>query len=190
MAQRVVFNAYPYQVRIRSAIRRYPLARVHRGCTSGAVRLKLVAFFLVEEVLMKKTILVFSSWLLVWYPTVGSAQTNGEDSVRGDAGYTNVNKCLRASQVRSFEVLSDRMVLLKGRGGRIWLSRLPRLCKGLQKNMAIRTSRNSSRLCANARFQARDRGMGIEVGASASCSFGYFESLSSEQAALIRREQG
>ena len=136
-----------------------------------------------------KAILFFSGWVLAGYSIPGFTQTLGKDSSPGDAGYTNVNKCLRANQVRSFEVLSDRMVLLKGRGGRIWLSRLPRLCKGLQKDMAIRISRNSSRLCANARFQARDRGVGIEVGASASCSFGYFESLSPEQATLIKREQ-
>lgn len=105
-------------------------------------------------------------------------------------GESRVEKCLRARQVRSYEVLSDRLLLLRGRGGRYWLSRLPKACKGLHKNMAIRISRNSSRLCAHSRFQARDRTMGIEVGASASCSFGEFESLSVEQAALIRREQG
>ncbi|NKB97139.1 MAG: hypothetical protein GKR90_01375 [Pseudomonadales bacterium] len=145
---------------------------------------------------MLRTILRSMSIVLVLSCAVPTAadQLDGESTSEKSSNvtepaYMRIEECVLAKQIKTIEAISTRLLLLKGRKQDYWLNRLPKECRGLQKDMSISYSRRGSRVCAHTRFEARHRSSELDIGASASCSFGRFERVSVEQVTMLRRSQ-
>ena len=94
--------------------------------------------------------------------------------------------CLYARDVKQFEILDNKHLLLIGRLDRRWVSRLKTQCSGLRKNMVISVSRFGSQICANDRITATSRGAVRGEGPVANCLLGQFEPVSLEQVAQLK----
>ena len=94
--------------------------------------------------------------------------------------------CLSSRQVRNIEIISDKLVVLKGTHNRYWINQLPQKCVGLDDNMVLRTETFGHRICRNDRFEASepfDSGPFV-----AECRWGMFEPAALEQIAMIKSE--
>jgi len=95
--------------------------------------------------------------------------------------------CLYARDVKQFEILDNKHLLLIGRFDRRWLNRLKTQCAGLRKNMVLNVSRFGSQICANDRITATSRGAVRGEGPTANCLLGQFEPVTLEQVAQLKK---
>ena len=103
------------------------------------------------------------------------------DPVLGEA-----QTCLRSREIKTIEILSDKVLVIKGSHGRYWLNRLTHACAGLGRNMILKLGSFGNQVCANDRFQAFEpHDVGIFA---AECRWSKFEPAAIEQIAMIKSE--
>ena len=64
-------------------------------------------------------------------------------------------ECLSTRHVRNFDILNDKLVILKGTHDRFWINRLPVACLGLKSDMVLKVELFGSRICNNDWFRDR-----------------------------------
>ncbi len=100
--------------------------------------------------------------------------------------YSDSVTCLRRDAYQQVEVLDRAHLLFKGRRGKFWLNRLRRACIGLHRSDTLAFEMRDSRLCDLDTFSGIDSFGGRYDRSSARCSLGKFETISPEQAALLK----
>ena len=60
----------------------------------------------------------------------------------------NGTRCLSLSQYDSVQIVSDRLLLFKGQGKKVWANELPRPCPGMHKNDVLVFDLRSSQVCS------------------------------------------
>ena len=100
--------------------------------------------------------------------------------------YSDSVSCLRRDTYQKVEVLNREYLLFKGHRGRYWLNRLRSACIGLRRSDTLAFEMRDSRLCDLDTFSGIGSfGRGFER-TSARCSLGKFETISPEQAELLK----
>ena len=95
-------------------------------------------------------------------------------------------KCVSSRQVRNIEVLSDKLLILKGTHNRYWINQLPKKCVGLDDKMVIKVELFGNQICRNDRFEASEP---FNIAPFvAQCRWGMFEPAALEQVAMIKSE--
>ncbi len=123
------------------------------------------------------------------YADATSAATEaGESDVLKEISPMEIEtvNCLRVRQIKSLDVVGDQMVVVRGSHERYWLSRLPTRCTGANRDMYVSLDVRGSSICRNDTFSLTQRG--IPSGFRTSCNFGDFESISVEQAELLKQD--
>lgn len=95
-------------------------------------------------------------------------------------------RCISTYMYDSMEVLDDRHVLFKGRGGKLWLNQLRSRCVGLRQHSIPVIRLRDSQVCDMDTFQAMDSMLGVWQRTSAHCSLGTFTPITPEQADTVR----
>ena len=100
--------------------------------------------------------------------------------------YSESVTCLLRDTYQQVEVLDREHLLFKGRRGKHWLNRLRRACIGLRRSDTLAFDMRDNRLCNLDSFSSMGSfGRGLER-TSARCSLGKFETISPEQAELLK----
>lgn len=100
--------------------------------------------------------------------------------------YSESETCLATFQYDRVEVLDQQRVLFVGRGGKVWLNELRRVCPGLRRRHALRFDIRGSRVCALDSFRAVETRLGGIDEVSGVCVLGEFQLISEAQAEAIR----
>lgn len=100
--------------------------------------------------------------------------------------YSESETCLATFQYDRVEVLDQQRVLFVGRGGKVWLNELRRVCPGLRRRHALRFDIRGSRICALDSFRAVETRLGGIDEVSGVCVLGEFQLISEAQAEAIR----
>ena len=100
--------------------------------------------------------------------------------------YSDSVTCLHRDAYTDVEVLNRELLLFHGRRDKVWLNRLRRACIGLRRNDALAFEMRNSRLCDLDTFSSVDTFGGPLGRTSARCSLGKFETVSPEQAQLLK----
>ena len=104
-------------------------------------------------------------------------------SIQADEGG---EACIYARDIKQFEILSDEVILLRGKFDKYWINRLGSRCAGLRKNMIVQVDRYGSQMCANDRFSAHSRGP-FNDGPATTCRFGAFEEVVAAQVLVLKQ---
>ena len=74
-----------------------------------------------------------------------------------NAAYVKPSRCLSAAQYQRVEIVSDRLLVFHGRGGKAWLNVLPLRCAGLRTDSMLSIERRDFRVCARDRVRGASR---------------------------------
>ena len=70
-----------------------------------------------------------------------------------DSAYVDDVRCLAVGRYRQVDILNDRALVFRGRGGRAWINLLPRPCPGLRRDMVLAIETRGSRICNRDQFR-------------------------------------
>lgn len=101
-----------------------------------------------------------------------------------DAAYADNVRCLATGRYRQVDILNDRVLVFRGRGGRAWINLLPRRCPGLRRDMVLAIETRGSRICYRDQFRGMPR-IGPEA-ATGFCSLGTFRPVDADNLDAIR----
>ena len=101
-----------------------------------------------------------------------------------DAAYADDVRCLASGRYRQVDILNDRVLVFRGRGGRAWINLLPRPCPGLRRDMVLAIETRGSRICSRDLFRGMPR-LGPEA-ATSFCSLGTFRPVEADNLDAIR----
>ena len=101
-----------------------------------------------------------------------------------DAAYADDVRCLATGRYRQVDILNDRVLVFRGRGGRAWINLLPRPCPGLRRDMVLAIETRGSRICSRDLFRGMPR-IGPEATTSF-CSLGTFRPVDADNLDAIR----
>ncbi|MCZ6619773.1 MAG: DUF6491 family protein [Gammaproteobacteria bacterium] len=141
--------------------------------------------------------MVLFAWFVLGAGAAGAAEPAATDKVSKaerleailnetlpESEYRDTTRCLPTSHYRKIEILSDRYLIFRGRGERVWINRLRNRCHGLRKNQILVFKRFGMNLCGTDQVTGRDRGFGI--GGSATCMLGEFEEINERRADALK----
>ncbi|MEM7079103.1 MAG: hypothetical protein AAF513_10790 [Pseudomonadota bacterium] len=94
-------------------------------------------------------------------------------------------RCLALRQIKRFEIMNTELLLMHGRADKMWVSKMPKKCSALRKNMLVSLELFGSQICKNDRFKAQDRG--FTSGFFTTCRLGSFEPVTTEQVVMLRQ---
>ena len=100
--------------------------------------------------------------------------------------YSDSVTCLHRDAYEDVEVINRELLLFHGRRDKVWLNRLRRACIGLRRNDTLAFDMRNARLCDLDTFSSIDSFGGPMQRTSARCSLGKFETISPEQAELLK----
>ena len=101
-----------------------------------------------------------------------------------DSAYVDDVRCLAVGRYRQVDILNDRALVFRGRGGRAWINQLPRPCPGLRRDMVLAIETRGSRICSRDQFRGMPR-IGPEA-ATGFCSLGTFRPIEADNLDAIR----
>ena len=101
-----------------------------------------------------------------------------------DSAYVDDVRCLAVGRYRQVDILNDRALVFRGRGGRAWINLLPRRCPGLRRDMVLAIETRGSRICSRDQFRGMPR-IGPEA-ATGFCSLGTFRPVEADNLDAIR----
>lgn len=101
-----------------------------------------------------------------------------------DEAYVDDVRCLAAGRYRQVDILNDRVLVFRGRGGRAWINLLPRPCRGLRRDMVLAIETRGARICSRDQFRGMPR-IGPEA-ATGFCSLGTFRPVEADNLDAIR----
>ena len=100
-----------------------------------------------------------------------------------DDAYVKSSRCLSPSRYRRIEIMNDRVVVFRGRGGDVWVNFLANRCLGLGPDMIVSVEKHGMRLCSRDRFRGLPR---LRGGAgSMPCVLGDFHRVAAESVGAI-----
>ena len=101
-----------------------------------------------------------------------------------DSAYVDDVRCLAVGRYRQVDILNDRVLVFRGRGGRAWINLLRRPCPGLRRDMVLAIETRGSRICSRDQFRGMPR-IGPEA-ATGFCSLGTFRPIEADNLDAIR----
>ena len=101
-----------------------------------------------------------------------------------DSAYVDDVRCLAVGRYRQVDILNDRALVFRGRGGRAWINLLRRPCPGLRRDMVLAIETRGSRICSRDQFRGMPR-IGPEA-ATGFCSLGTFRPVEADNLDAIR----
>ena len=101
-----------------------------------------------------------------------------------DSAYVDDVRCLAVGRYRQVDILNDRVLVFRGRGGRAWINLLRRPCPGLRRDMVLAIETRGSRICSRDQFRGMPR-LGPEA-ATGFCSLGTFRPVEADNLDAIR----
>ena len=107
------------------------------------------------------------------------------EPLEGEA-YSEAESCLPTYAYDRIEILDQQRVLFVGRGGKVWLNELRRVCPGLRRRHTLQFDIRGSRLCSLDSFRAVEARLGGVDQVSGVCVLGEFQQISEAQAEAIR----
>lgn len=116
-----------------------------------------------------------------------------QETVSADE-YRETANCLRQQDYRSVDILNQEYLLFR-KGSTYWLNRLRHRCVSLHRTMLLTfEKRGTTRICAGDPFYVSDRldfdrgfsPTGRPLASHGTCFLGTFESITAEQAVLLR----
>ena len=102
-----------------------------------------------------------------------------------NAAYVKEARCLATSRYRQVEIVTDRLLVFRGRADRAWINLLPRRCPGLRRDMVLAIEVRSARVCARDQFRGMPR-IGTQTGTSF-CILGAFHPVEADNLDSIQR---
>lgn len=102
-----------------------------------------------------------------------------------DSAYVDDVRCLATGRYRQVDIVSDRILVFRGRGGRAWINLLPRRCPGLRRDMVLAIQVRGARACSRDQFRGMPR-LSPDA-ATGFCSLGVFHRVEADNLDAIRR---
>ena len=114
-------------------------------------------------------------------PPGALAQDSEEEPVIDE----NTERCISLRRLRSTDVINDRTIIFRLRGGEIFLNILPRTCPGLGREKRISYSTNVNAICEIDHIAVLHAGAG-NMFEGARCRLGVFHRISADDAKAIK----
>ena len=97
----------------------------------------------------------------------------------------NTQRCINLRRLRSTDVINDRTIIFRLRGGEIYLNIVPRTCPGLGRERRISYSSNVNAICEIDHVAVLHAGAG-NMFEGARCRLGVFHRISDDDAKAIK----
>ena len=102
----------------------------------------------------------------------------------GDDDYTETSRCLSSGKYRQIDVMTNQILVFRGRGDDVWLNILRTRCLGLEPDMIPTIERRGMRVCSRDQFRGTSRFR--DQGESMPCTLGEFHRTRPANIAAIR----
>ena len=97
-------------------------------------------------------------------------------------------RCIRVSRIDRTEIIDNQRIAFHMRGGDIYLNRLDRECRNLDRGQPFTYSTSTGNLCSSDFITLLDR-FGLELRRGLSCGLNVFEPIDEEQLAMLKGEE-
>lgn len=115
------------------------------------------------------------------------AMANAQDDA-GEPVDRSETRCIRVSAIDRIEIVDDRNLAFHMRNGDIYLNRLDRACRGLDRGRPYSYRASGGRLCSvDAISMIDDRPFDLTSGSS--CGLGEFSPIDEESLAILKGEE-
>jgi hypothetical protein len=94
--------------------------------------------------------------------------------------------CIDLIRIQSTEIIDNRRIVFRMRGGQLFLNTLPIACPGLRRNEPYMVKAHGSQLCDLDILTVLNRG-GFAFMPGASCGLGRFEPVTKQQVDAVKR---
>ena len=108
------------------------------------------------------------------------------DNPLPESEYAESKSCVYPNTYRSVEILDGRHLLFWGYRGVVWLNQLRFECIGLKRDAVLIFEMRARSLCDMDNFHGAPRTGGVAAAFATHCMLGHFETISEDQAAILR----
>ena len=137
---------------------------------------------------MKRQARLLSYFLLSALPLATASSQDSDDIDDAADAAEEPARCITLSRIDRTEVIDDRTIAFHMRNGDIYLNRLDRACRNLDRGRPFSYRTSTSQLCSvDVITILEEFGVGLSPGAS--CGLGLFEPSDEEELALLKGEE-